>query len=812
MSQNNISKVGVTAEPKYLRKISSFDNISTMLYGISNYVSNSLPDSLSRTKKDQTQQHNEISRSSSKSNIVAKKKPILCASFDWIWGVFSTGVSRKKSSRKLQRRLCLLLGYEDGFQIWDIMDADNIKEIFSYRQTNQRVTCLKALPEPKLRENVIDKFKGYRTLIAIVSESPNDEHRTLQPSSRLDFFSLKTHSNIKTIEYEFEKLVDIRCNDNAIVLSLKPNRLLILSPYTLTSFSALDNVISNPVTDAPVAALGDRLLAYATSSRAPTSTHDNRSKEFVDQIYKAEKVAKNVVHGVRTIGDLGYRTLSNYFSDSPPLNNLRMFRNDSQSSELDEVSSVASDDPSKSNNLPSGMVIVKDIGCLKYTSKSTNRTAEEQLNKSVQHFKAHNHRIAAMSFNRNGNLLVTASIQGTSFKVFEVNNNDVVNNIYKLSRGYTFANVEDISFSVDSKWLAVSTERGTTHVFAINPYGGHTNVQSHIHTYIANERSRYNRRSITDKAVSLTSVARLKHKGLVVENEENSSESRSISSNDDDKLSYSGKLAPQAMFIANSHGLPKSSHRRGSSAGPQGWQQMFTFSTNGILTLHQFRTRSISVKKKMKGRIHNSLELEVSTEDIAEWNLVRGHDWAQVHDTVDAPTLSQNEGHQPLSRWILQSEISTHPTHISPLWLCPQFDFEIYDLNCSEYNESFFSLPPTRRLEFRKENPLPYGVYQPRRTDGDSSLSEEDLEDHLSNAMRSKLEIRPGITDTQPIPIYSHESTVPEEVYFDEALYVDVNASIQSSATLVSEGRNLAYESDSDSDPMYPVFRYKNDE
>ncbi|CAF5139873.1 unnamed protein product, partial [Rotaria magnacalcarata] len=28
-----------------------------------------------------------------------------------------------------------------------------------------------------------------------------------------------------------------------------------------------------------------------------------------------------------------------------------------------------------------------------------------------------------------------------------------------------------MTFTTDSRWLAVSTKRGTTHLFAINPYG-----------------------------------------------------------------------------------------------------------------------------------------------------------------------------------------------------------------------------------------------------------------------------------------------------------------------------------------------------
>ena len=32
--------------------------------------------------------------------------------------------------------------------------------------------------------------------------------------------------------------------------------------------------------------------------------------------------------------------------------------------------------------------------------------------------------------------------------------------------------VQDVSFSNDSRWCAVSTRNGTTHLFPISPYGG----------------------------------------------------------------------------------------------------------------------------------------------------------------------------------------------------------------------------------------------------------------------------------------------------------------------------------------------------
>jgi hypothetical protein len=71
--------------------------------------------------------------------------------------------------------------------------------------------------------------------------------------------------------------------------------------------------------------------------------------------------------------------------------------------------------------------------------------------------------------------------------------------------------VSHMTFTNDSRWLAVSTKRGTTHLFAINPYGGKkistilkffsitffisgvVNIRTHTKNYVVNKASRYHR-------------------------------------------------------------------------------------------------------------------------------------------------------------------------------------------------------------------------------------------------------------------------------------------------------------------------------
>lgn len=53
--------------------------------------------------------------------------------------------------------------------------------------------------------------------------------------------------------------------------------------------------------------------------------------------------------------------------------------------------------------------------------------------------------------------------------------------------------VQDIAFSLDSRWVSVSTRRGTTHVFPITPYGGAVNRRTHLSQRVVNRSSRFHR-------------------------------------------------------------------------------------------------------------------------------------------------------------------------------------------------------------------------------------------------------------------------------------------------------------------------------
>lgn len=56
---------------------------------------------------------------------------------------------------------------------------------------------------------------------------------------------------------------------------------------------------------------------------------------------------------------------------------------------------------------------------------------------------------------------------------------------------YLFSQVQDICFSHDCRWVVISTLRGTSHVFPINPYGGAPCARTHMSPRVVNRMSRF---------------------------------------------------------------------------------------------------------------------------------------------------------------------------------------------------------------------------------------------------------------------------------------------------------------------------------
>eukprot|EP00297_Palpitomonas_bilix_P003983 CAMPEP_0113891822 /NCGR_PEP_ID=MMETSP0780_2-20120614/15004_1 /TAXON_ID=652834 /ORGANISM="Palpitomonas bilix" /LENGTH=748 /DNA_ID=CAMNT_0000881551 /DNA_START=51 /DNA_END=2300 /DNA_ORIENTATION=+ /assembly_acc=CAM_ASM_000599 len=142
------------------------------------------------------------------------------------------------------------------------------------------------------------------------------------------------------------------------------------------------------------------------------------------------------------------------------------------------LSQVRESDSGDAGSAADGWIQVKDM--------NTDAT--------IVHYKAHSSPIAVIKFDSNGSLIASATIYGQHVHVYRVMElstkrrsvgvasapvghhrnyargtrtaHEAVH-MYKLVRGTTHALIRDISFSATSRWVAVSSARGTCHVFVL---------------------------------------------------------------------------------------------------------------------------------------------------------------------------------------------------------------------------------------------------------------------------------------------------------------------------------------------------------
>ncbi|XP_039299363.1 uncharacterized protein LOC111052137 [Nilaparvata lugens] len=118
----------------------------------------------------------------------------------------------------------------------------------------------------------------------------------------------------------------------------------------------------------------------------------------------------------------------------------------------------------------------------------------------VAHFVAHHMEpLVALAFDPSGMLLLTVDKRGHRFHLFRIqphlsgSSMSEVHQLYTLYRGDTTARIQDVAFSCDSRWVSVSSMRGTTHIFPITPYGGSIGVRTHTTPHVVNKLSRFHR-------------------------------------------------------------------------------------------------------------------------------------------------------------------------------------------------------------------------------------------------------------------------------------------------------------------------------
>ncbi|KAJ3177335.1 hypothetical protein HDU87_004587 [Geranomyces variabilis] len=520
---------GVRAQPKALRPPTFAAEVSSYLGGLSSYISHNLPDRL---------QWNATGEEGGPGDFEPTEK-ILSAKFCWInWATTCTTSSSNNNSTTSSyssspsssslKRLCLFLGYQNGFHIWDVTDADNVYELASLRTGFGNVHAIEPAPAPllpKAHDNtaavLVDTFKALRPLVALITDEPPPAEGATKRSLKL--FSMHSLNTAYTLQptqnqHPADEAVAVKCNSRVIAVAFASHVLNIYSSATMALLGTFTNVIASPARGPGVWDIGMRYIIYATSTapplprRASFTAGDVDSDDYdeagggvrgggnsttaagaasggggddhIDARKVAGKVAKELVVGAKVLGEYGYHTLSNYFAPAAPAGGAEgggagavtaaACKGDSQPRGSAHHHHHHHSDTRGSTPPIAGAVIIAALPLEGGTPTPPNTTP-------IAHWKPHTNPVSVACFDLSQTLGLTASMQGTTFYLWEVPTRSTklknaprtsVRCLYKLERGYTAATIESIAFSHNSRWIGATTARGTTHVYHVDPFVG----------------------------------------------------------------------------------------------------------------------------------------------------------------------------------------------------------------------------------------------------------------------------------------------------------------------------------------------------
>lgn len=381
----------------------------------------------------------------------------------------------------------LALGYTQGVQIWLIPMTGEAQEVLAWRQG--QVKTLKILSSPDNCLSTPDNFAHCRPLVVMVDSTG---------FTSASFISLKSGESVHNIKFNSE-VADVLANKRVVILSFREKLVAFdaanLEPrFTVTTCYPSPGLQVNPI------ALGDRWLAYADQQFV--SIHRSLGGMIVDGGQSVTAWGINV--GSRLAQGVS-KLYSNIFSAPKTASGASSCHPCSMPPMPANSSGNVGSIGSAGNDMQKGIVTILDVLQVGNNSDQDEVNLTDKLAGVVAHFVAHNKAVVALEFDTNGTLLLTADSVGNYFNLFKIMANpsgscySTVHHLYSLYRGETPGSVQDIAFSPDSRWVAVSTLRGTSHIFPITPYGGPIGVRTHTSTRVVNRLSRFHRSAGLDE-------------------------------------------------------------------------------------------------------------------------------------------------------------------------------------------------------------------------------------------------------------------------------------------------------------------------
>lgn len=325
----------------------------------------------------------------------------------------------------------LVLGYSDGFQIWDAQDPTGAREILS--KQDKAVVLARLLPAP-LEGNVEDERAlgvAHTPMLAYL-------HRGAPALVRL--FSLRAHDDVHLLRLT-EPAKALQASRRFFAVGLQRQ----VELYDALHFQALFTVQCAGA--CPTFALGHRWLAY---NLLPQQSASGLGVGSFFSGSAGGRLPLMVKEGLQYLGQVGQRTLDHMLMPPP------------------EGTEQSTAPPA----VHCGIVAVRD---------ASSRAV-------ISQFDDHAEPVEMMAWDPSGLQLVTCAALGHRVLVHRALlgaehalmmhdsvqggvalGGVVFQHVYTLSRGYTPAVISDIIVSDDGQQVAVSSAKGTTHVFHLPP-------------------------------------------------------------------------------------------------------------------------------------------------------------------------------------------------------------------------------------------------------------------------------------------------------------------------------------------------------
>ncbi|XP_065206223.1 breast carcinoma-amplified sequence 3 homolog isoform X2 [Planococcus citri] len=647
--------------------------------------------------------------------------------------------------------ILLVLGYSFGCQIWSITANGEATELLSWFHGTTRF--VKLIPSPATDQTKQDPFAHRRPLAAVCeSVSP-----TVQQFCTINFLSLRGGDVVKSIKFK-SPILDVTVNRISIIVSFIEkiaifNALTIENSHTITTCYATPGYNLNPI------ALGPRWLAYSEQRliswiKSSGGCESESAPSYTATVLNA---AKTLSQGLKDLSGSVASSLSGTLSTSPVNSYMHMaagFHRSDSSNSIGSSSSAEYTQP--------GIVTIVDIQAKLSDDES------ERKEGIIAHFVAHPEPIVSLCFDPSGVLLLTADKKGHRFHVFRIqphllgSSYTSVHHLYVLYRGDTSARVQDMTFSVDSRWVAVSSLRGTTHVFPVTPYGGPIGLRTHSTPHVVNKLSRFHRSAgiITDGRNSpvphevlplsssptsmsfpnpclppfphptvVTALAQIRSQSTLLPQTRHSSPQ-----NQEEclpSLKVVASFAPPRLLDGLLTGQIGASYRKSKNAA----DSLFIMSSQGILT--QYDLEPLPASGIPKDKLCDESPIELKVEAKVQWYLLQTPPLSTSLAPIEPPLSCGNpllstyaSMKQEISnyaadeksftiddddKWLSQVEIVTHIGPHRRIWMGPQFTFKPIlkngsgDLETSENNVAYTakSNPVNMPANYSKNQAIP---------------------------------------------------------------------------------------------------------